>query len=425
MDRRIASTCVIILAVSGFAFAANVAWDETVDGDLSDNPEVPTFVTLMEGPNLVRGQIGGPSKAVAEIGTLPEGGGKAYDDGYDVFAFTVPSGFRVVDAVLISYRPTSGNLSTGYNLWLGGTGSLGVVAGTATMTESYVGYDLHEATQTGALGPGSYTVDLREYTNEDNVYAISFLLLPQPVTVRAAVMGNPTGSDWLDDIGSKLEATGLFTTVDVFELEDGIPSTSTMEGYCAVLAFTDYVDAGEDLALFGDRLADYVDRTGGLVVGMFAVGGIPITGRFDTDGYWAIDPSSSQSGPAGLGAVYEPSHPIMAGVTSFNGGTSSYRPSGGILYPGAVLIAEWDVDSEPLVAARNIGLTEKSIRRADLGFFPPSDDVRSDFWDETTDGDLLMANALRWVAETCRGPRFADGFEDGTTSKWSSSVELR
>jgi len=48
------------------------------------------------------------------------------------------------------------------------------------------------------------------------------------------------------------------------------------------------------------------------------------------------------------------------------------------------------------VATRKIG----SARRVDLGFFPPSSDVRSDFWNAGTDGDILMANALDWVS-TC------------------------
>jgi len=37
-------------------------------------------------------------------------------------------------------------------------------------------------------------------------------------------------------------------------------------------------------------------------------------------------------------------------------------------------------------------------RRADLNLFPPSSDVSYNLWDASTDGAILMANALMWVA---------------------------
>ncbi len=43
----------------------------------------------------------------------------------------------------------------------------------------------------------------------------------------------------------------------------------------------------------------------------------------------------------------------------------------------------------------------------DLTFYPPSSLCRTDFWDVTTDGDLLMANALAFVGGV--------GFGLGTT----------
>jgi hypothetical protein len=84
----------------------------------------------------------------------------------------------------------------------------------------------------------------------------------------------------------------------------------------------------------------------------------------------------------------------MDGVTSFNGGYYSYRPTTTALTAGSTLIASWS-DGMPLVATKEVG----TARRVDLGFFPPSNDVDSYLWDAATDGDLLMANALAWVAQ--------------------------
>lgn len=96
-------------------------------------------------------------------------------------------------------------------------------------------------------------------------------------------------------------------------------------------------------------------------------------------------------GPYLLGTVHAPSHPLMAGVTSFAGGTASYRPTVTALTAGSTSIAEWS-DGRVLVA------TGAQPNRVDLGFYPPSSLCRSDFWDVATDGDLLLANALLYVA---------------------------
>jgi hypothetical protein len=83
----------------------------------------------------------------------------------------------------------------------------------------------------------------------------------------------------------------------------------------------------------------------------------------------------------------------MQGVSSFDGGSFSARPQNTNISPGSTLVAEWS-DGRLLVVTKTIG----GVQRADLGFYPPSSDVRSDFWVSSTDGALLMANALTWVA---------------------------
>ncbi|MEM8713015.1 MAG: hypothetical protein AAGG01_18845, partial [Planctomycetota bacterium] len=98
------------------------------------------------------------------------------------------------------------------------------------------------------------------------------------------------------------------------------------------------------------------------------------------------------SGAATLGTVLIPGHPVMAGVTSFSGGSSSFRPATLDVVSGSTVIAEWS-DGSLLAVAGPLP------RRVDLGFYPASSACRSDFWDTTTDGDILMANALRFVTD--------------------------
>jgi hypothetical protein len=171
-------------------------------------------------------------------------------------------------------------------------------------------------------------------------------------------------------------------------------------------------------------------------------------GRFAADDYWVIEPGAqTQDGPQTLGEILDPASPLLAGVDSFDGGTSSFRSIGpercfggdfdgdlcavdddcpggtcefvqvceggasdgepclvnfdcgaGLcvpqpLHPDATLVAEWS-DGLPLVASRKIGLAT----RVDLNFYPPSSDVRADFWTATTDGAQLLANALTFVS---------------------------
>ena len=79
-----------------------------------------------------------------------------------------------------------------------------------------------------------------------------------------------------------------------------------------------------------------------------------------------------------------PGSSLLAGVSSFNGGSFSYRNPGATLTSGATLVAHWD-DGVPLIAFKG-GVVG-------LNFYPPSSDARPGFWDATTDGARLMTNA--------------------------------
>jgi hypothetical protein len=86
----------------------------------------------------------------------------------------------------------------------------------------------------------------------------------------------------------------------------------------------------------------------------------------------------------------------MQGIRTFATGSSGFRPSGTAVHPGSSVIAEWD-DGRILVA------TGANPRRADLGFYPPSGDCSSGWWDVNTDGAFLMANALLYVSDSGSG----------------------
>src|SRR5205807_9091045 len=122
-------------------------------------------------------------------------------------------------------------------------------------------------------------------------------------------------------------------------------------------------------------------------------------------------PASQTSGTElTLGTVYEPTSPLLNGVTTFDGGTSSYHINTGTLNTHGVRVADWS-NGQPLIARRTIN----KVQRADLNFFPPSSDVSPDFWRSSTDGVKIMANALEYVGlATC------DSAPAGMISWWKA-----
>lgn len=193
------------------------------------------------------------------------------------------------------------------------------------------------------------------------------------------------------DVVNKLSATGLFGTVATFDGAASTPTLAVLNTYDAVMvtANTPWASA----ANLGTVMRQYVDGGGGVVQTVFTSGGAAsgsLAGTWNAS-YNCITFGPSTTGTATLGAIADQNHPIMIGVRSFNGGTSSFRPAGTALTAGATLVASWS-DGKPLVAVGPL------INRCDLGFFPASSDGGgAPFWLSSTDGVKLLANALLYV----------------------------
>ena len=212
-------------------------------------------------------------------------------------------------------------------------------------------------------------------------------------TLNVAVCGAGPSSA-LMDVRNKLLGTAQFNSVSIIQVDLVTPTLSELQAFDAVIVFSD-ADYLNRVAL-GDAMADYADSGGGVVCAVFEINdccGYRMEGRWLSGGYGLLPHGSTRTGQATLGTVNIPTHPVMTGVSAFDGGSSSFRPNTSSINPNATLVASWS-DGIPLVVVKE----SEGIRRTDLAFFPPSSDVYSDFWNSATDGDLLMANALTWVA---------------------------
>jgi hypothetical protein len=220
-----------------------------------------------------------------------------------------------------------------------------------------------------------------------------------------AVLGAPGSTSWNADVVSKINSVGYFTQVDnIIVGGDGAttPTLAQLQQYSAVLVYSDAEFL--DPTTLGNNLAAYVNGGGGLVVCTFAFEDY-LLGSI-TNGYLPFTIGSQNSDTPLSLVVDQPTHPILTGVHSFNGGTSSYYNTISLV-GGASLVAHWN-NGYPLVATKGqvIG----------LNFYPPSSDARSDFWTSATDGARLMANSLAWAANVSIATPFPPQIETMTAT---------
>jgi hypothetical protein len=226
---------------------------------------------------------------------------------------------------------------------------------------------------------------------------------PAPAELTNVLLVAADTPAWVVDVQSKISGTELISgSVDIFDATLGTPTLAQLQAYQAVLFWGDA--CFQNNVLLGDVLADYVDAGGGAVQMTFtmaSVGCFTIAGRWRSGGYDPLIPDSYTSGlPLTLGTIHQPGHPILSGVSSLSGGSSSYHNTVVGVSAETIRVADWS-NGRPLIAANTVSFTGRTVA---LNFFPPSSDERGDFWDSTTDGARLMANALGFVAGVASGP---------------------
>lgn len=201
--------------------------------------------------------------------------------------------------------------------------------------------------------------------------------------------GGGSQNERLLDVRNKLKHEGI-AKVDVINVRTEIPTLELLSNYNAVLFFSYH---GFKQAEVGDVLADYVDLGGGVVICVYANcgRGNRLEGRWEKRGYDPLQGDTSRESNLQLGKIKFPNHPIMKGVRSFNGGQQSSHTDSRATPSNAQVVASWS-NGHPLV------ITLQDTHVAALNFYPPSSDVATGGWSPKTQGGLLMANALLYVA---------------------------
>ncbi len=177
-----------------------------------------------------------------------------------------------------------------------------------------------------------------------------------------------------------LDATGQVGTITDFDASAATPTAADFDGIDVAYVISD--DGWADSAALGDVIADFVDGGGRVVESTFSLycpeDSLGVVGRWVDDGYGAMvnpNPECDQRDSDGpLEAVpVVPASPLLAGVTSFNGGSSSYR-NDAVIAPGAVLIANWEDEFPTPFEAYTDAHAGCVVA---LNFYPPSSDARA------------------------------------------------
>lgn len=204
------------------------------------------------------------------------------------------------------------------------------------------------------------------------------------------VIGAEGGADKderIEDVRTKLATQG-FGSVDMMNARIANPTLETLANYHAVLFYSYH---GFQQALMGDLLASYVENGGGVVLGTYSNcgRGNRLEGKWMDHGYDPfINGSTARIKQLALGKILLPSHRIMEGVKSFEGGVQSSHGDGAV-NRDAKVIAEWG-NGRPLVAE----MTKFQGPVVGLNFYPPSGDVGEGGWNVALDGAKLLGNAV-------------------------------
>jgi hypothetical protein len=174
------------------------------------------------------------------------------------------------------------------------------------------------------------------------------------------------------DLSNALNGFPGVATADTFDSSAGTPTPEQLATYDLVASTGDSGGLGgyQDPALWGNRLADFLDAGGALI--QFAYDNwddtdVHPTGRFESGGYAPFIPGPDDALATSLGAILVPGSPLLAGVPVFDteGNTTP------ALAPGATLLAKW-ADDRLAIATKGRVLSVGASPTTSQGFNPMS-----------------------------------------------------
>ena len=179
-----------------------------------------------------------------------------------------------------------------------------------------------------------------------------------------------TGNDGADatDLAAAIAAQPGVAQADPFDTSLGTPTAGQIASRDLVVSIgdSDYADA----ALWGNRLADYVDGGGAVLQTAYdnwnnpPPGSPAPTGRFASGGYPPLALGPNQNTSVTLGQILVPDSPLVQGLGTFPSTNNTTTP----LAPGATLLAKWS-DGRNAIAVKG-RVVATSATGSENGSFP-------------------------------------------------------
>jgi Divergent InlB B-repeat domain len=186
-----------------------------------------------------------------------------------------------------------------------------------------------------------------------------------PGSLRILFVNNQGDGDFTEFIPALRGMPGV-ATLDTFESSAATPSAEGMASYDLIVNTGDS-DYG-DQALYGNRLADYIDAGGALIQFAYDNWEDPLahpTGRFESGGYAPFIPGDNDNVTTSLGSILVPSSPLLAGVPSF---TTDDNTTDAVA-PGATLLALY-ADGRNAIATKGRVVSVTASLQDGSGFSP-------------------------------------------------------
>lgn len=168
-----------------------------------------------------------------------------------------------------------------------------------------------------------------------------------PGALNVLVAGNQgsTGSD----LAAAIAAESGVASATSFETNSATPSAESLAAYDLIVSIGD--SSYNDPALWGDRLADFVDAGGAVLQTAYdnweQTDAAP-TGRFAAGGYPPLLNGDNQNLSVTLGTIVVPGHPLVQDLPAIPTNNNTTTP----LAPGATLLAKWS-DDRNAIAFKN------------------------------------------------------------------------
>ncbi|KAJ6232909.1 pep-cterm sorting domain-containing protein [Anaeramoeba flamelloides] len=219
--------------------------------------------------------------------------------------------------------------------------------------------------------------------------------------ISIALIAADKDTDYIKNVASILSKSEVVQAIRVFRAnKKKYPYSELMKYdvafvYASDSKFVDSIELGNDLVRF-------VEDGGGLVLCTINCLDLEdeqqIYGKILEHKYLPFGKGTSISNqPAKLGEIRLPSHPIMSGVNTFDGGNYSFRIQTPELYENSKIIAKWD-DDNALVAEKSFPDDPSFGKVIVLNLYPPNNTVDINCWKSNSDGKKLFLNSVLYAA---------------------------